>query len=216
MKTFAAPMHPNPIFHKTDSQHSLAFARERSFGTLAMNADPVPLFAHIPFLLNDTASNADLHLVPSNPIARALSSAKQNARLAVTAPDSYISPDWYGVKDQVPTWNYVAVHFIGVLELQPQERLHALLDRQSAHFESQLLPKAPWTSDKMSEGVMEKMMRAIVPVRFHIEDMQSTWKLSQNKPDVVRKSAAKHVAEHNLGSDTSTLAEWMETPPSSK
>lgn len=63
---------------------------------------------------------------------------------------------------------------------------------------------------------MEKMMRAIAPVRFYIEDMQSTWKLGQNKPDLVRKSAAQHVAEHNLGSDTSTLAQWMQTPPSSK
>ena len=101
-----------------------------------MNADPVPLFAHVSFLLDDMASYADLHLVRSNPIARALSSANQNARLAVTAPDSYISPDWYGIEDQVPTWNYVAVHFIGKLELQSQEHLHALLDRQSAHFES--------------------------------------------------------------------------------
>lgn len=181
-----------------------------------MNADPVPLFAHVPFLLDDMASYADLHLVRSNPIARALSSANQNARLAVTAPDSCISPDWYGTEDQVPTWNYVAVHFIGKLELQPQEHLHALLDWQSAHFESQLLPKTPWTSDKMSEGVMEKMMRAIVPVPFYIEDMQSTWKLGQNKPELVRKSAAQHVAEHNLGSDTSTLAQWMQTPSSSK
>ena len=208
-------MHPNPIFHKTDAEHSLAFARDRSFGTLAMNADPVPLFAHIPFLLNEDASHADLHLVRSNPIARALKNANHNVRLAVTAPDSYISPDWYGIEDQVPTWNYVAVHFIGQLELQPQEHLHALLDRQSAHFEKQLLPKPPWKSSKMSQGVMEKMMRAIVPVRLYIEDMQSTWKLGQNKPDAVRQSAARHVAKHEMGADTSTLADWMQTPPSS-
>lgn len=208
-------MHPNPIFRNAEAEHSLAFARERSFGTLAMNAEPAPLFAHIPFLLNDDASHADLHLVRSNPIARALKEGPQNVRLAVTAPDSYISPDWYGVEDQVPTWNYIAVHFIGQLELQPQEHLHALLDRQSAHFENQLLPKTPWTTSKMSEGVMEKMMRAIVPVRLYIEDMQSTWKLGQNKPDDVRTLAADHVAQSGIGQDTSTLAHWMQTPPSS-
>lgn len=207
-------MHPNPVFRSTQAQHSLEFARTRSFGTLAMNADPAPLFAHIPFLLSDDASHADLHLVRSNPIARTIRKGAQAARLAVTAPDSYISPDWYGIEDQVPTWNYVAVHFIGQLELQPQEHLHALLDHQSAHFENQLLPKPPWTSDKMNDGVIEKMMRAIVPVRLHIDDMQSTWKLGQNKPDAVRQRAAAHVAEQDIGADTQTLAAWMATPPS--
>ena len=206
-------MHPNPIFQKTDAEHSLAFARARSFGTLAMNADPVPLFAHIPFLISDDARHADLHLVRSNPIARALKNGLMPVKLAVTAPDSYISPDWYGVADQVPTWNYIAVHFVGRLELQPQKHLHDLLTRQSAHFEGQLLPKTPWTSEKMSEGVKEKMMRAIVPVRFQIEDMQSTWKLGQNKPDAVRILAAEHVAQSGIGQDIETLAEWMKTPP---
>lgn len=209
-------MHPNPVFRSTNTDHSLAFARERSFGTLAINADPTPLFAHVPFLLSDDATHADLHLVRSNPIARALSKNRAFARLAVTAPDSYISPDWYGVADQVPTWNYVAVHFIGQLELRPQEHLKALLDRQTAHFENQLLPKPPWTSDKMSEDVMEKMMRAIVPVRLHIEDMQSTWKLGQNKPDDVRTRAGEHVALSGIGQDTETLADWMKTPPTTE
>ncbi len=207
-------MHPNPVFRSTPSDHSLAFARARSFGTLAINADPVPHFAHIPFLLNEDASHADLHLVRSNPIARVLTKGRQFTRLAVCSSDSYISPDWYGIKDQVPTWNYIAVHFLGVLELQPQEHLHGLLERQSAHFENQLAPKPPWTSDKMSKGVMEKMMRAIVPVRLHIDDMQSTWKLGQNKPDEVRQAAAEHVAKHTLEADTNTLAAWMKTPPS--
>ena len=212
-KTFSTRMHPNPIFQNTDTQHSLNFARARSFGTLAMNADPVPLFAHIPFLLNADASMADLHLVRSNPIARALKDGTAQVKLAVTAPDSYISPDWYGVEDQVPTWNYIAVHFTGTLELQPQDSLRALLDRQSEQFENQLLPKTPWTTSKMTPEILEKMMRAIVPARLHIEDLKSTWKLGQNKPEDVRIRAADHVAQNGIGQDIETLAEWMKTPP---
>lgn len=206
-------MHPNPIFRDTNAAQSLSLARERSFGVLATNADPAPLFAHIPFLLNEDASHADLHLVRSNPITRALKSETLGARLAVTGPDSYISPDWYEIEDQVPTWNYAAVHFIGSLELQSMHTLHALLDRQSAHFENQLLPKPPWTTDKMTPEIMEKMMRMIVPVRLHIEDMQSTWKLGQNKPEQVRTNAATQVLEHGLGVQTETLGKWMAKPP---
>lgn len=188
-------------------------SRERSFGTLAINGDPVPLFAHVPFLLNEDAGIADLHLVRSNPIARLLKKSPQAAKLAVTQSDSYISPDWYGVADQVPTWNYIAVDFIGQLELRPQETLRSLLDRQSALFEQRLLPKTPWTTDKMTPDVLEKMMRAIVPVRLHIEDMQSTWKLGQNKPEEVRVAAATQVEANGIGVETEKLAAWMHRPP---
>ena len=59
----------------------------------------------------------------------------------MSGPDSYISPDWYEVPDQVPTWNYVAVHLTGTLELRPQEELLDLLDRQSALFEARVRPE---------------------------------------------------------------------------
>ncbi|WP_147126409.1 FMN-binding negative transcriptional regulator [Shimia ponticola] len=203
-------MHPNPIFRKTENDHSIAFVRARSFGVLSINAENGPLISHVPFLLSDDTQTVDLHLVRSNPIARALPA---QAVIAVQGPDSYISPDWYGVDDQVPTWNYVAVHLRGQLELRPQEELHALLDRQSAHFETQLSPKKPWTSDKMSEGVMERMMRAIVPVRLHVTEMHSTWKLNQNKTDDARLRAAEHVSTFGIGTDLGQLSDWMASPP---
>ena len=65
-------MHPNPIFHDADTALNLSFARERGFGMLALNAEATPLLSHVPFLLNAAGDRAELHLVRSNPIARAL------------------------------------------------------------------------------------------------------------------------------------------------
>ncbi len=206
-------MHPNRAFRHTSETHSIALLRERGFGVLAVNAKAGPHLSHVPFLLSEDAAQVDLHLVRSNPIARDLSRGTMPAKLAVQGADSYISPDWYGVEDQVPTWNYVAVHVIGTLGLRPQEELQGLLDRQSAHFERQLAPKPEWTSAKMSDGVMDKMMRAIVPVRLTVQTIDSTWKLGQNKPDDVRASAAHHVAKEGLGADVETLADLMANPP---
>ena len=39
------------------------------------------------------------------------------------------------------------------------EALRDLLDRQSVLFEERLLPKIPWTTDKMTADVLQKMMR---------------------------------------------------------
>ncbi len=201
-------MHPNPVFHTQEAAQNLAYARARAFGILAVNADDGPLLSHIPFLVDEDGKSIWLHLVRSNPIVRQLQEPR-HARIAVSGPDSYVSPDWYGVHDQVPTWNYIAVHVTGMLELRPQAELHGILDRQSALFEDRLAPKAPWTSDKMSEGVMDRMMRAIVPCRMIVAGVDGTWKLNQNKPDPVRESAAEHVEAYGLGTDVRVLAALM-------
>lgn len=204
-------MHPNPAFRVTETAQSLAFARERGFGVLALSTDGPPLLSHVPFLLSEDATHADLHLVRSNPMARALREAKP-ARLAISGPDSYVSPDWYEIDDQVPTWNYVAVHLTGTLAPLPQDDLPDLLDRLSAHFEAQLLPKPPWTRDKMDLKAFNRMLRMIQPFRLQIDDVQSTWKLGQNKPAEARHAAARHMAAQSVGSETRELAALMQSP----
>ena len=201
-------MHPNPVFHDVNAAKNIAFARSRAFGVLALNGDDGPLISHIPFLLSDDAATADLHLVRSNPIAR-MGEGSHAAKILVSGPDSYVSPDWYGVQDQVPTWNYIAVHLTGTLERLPQDAMHDMLDRQSAAYEAQLLPKTPWTTAKMTPEDLEKMMRMIVPFRFTVTGVDGTWKLGQNKPELARVSAAEHMAEHGIGSEVEIIAAMM-------
>lgn len=202
-------MHPNPVFHTADAQANIAFARERGFGVLAVSDEAgLPLMSHVPFLLSKDGDVAELHLVRSNPITRAANSPRP-ARIAVSGPDGYISPDWYGTDDQVPTWNYVAVHLTGTLEIRPQEELRDLLDRESAMFERRLLPKTPWRADKMDEAALERMMRMIVPFRMQIESIDGTWKLNQNKPEPARLNAAEHMEAHGIGAETGLLAALM-------
>ncbi|UUV05892.1 FMN-binding negative transcriptional regulator [Ruegeria sp. YS9] len=200
-------MHPNPAFRAEDRARHIEFARDRAFGVLAISDDGAPLISHVPFLLSEDGAVADLHLVRSNPIVRMLCGPKV-VRIAVQGPDGYVSPDWYGVADQVPTWNYVAVHLTGRLELRPQDELRDLLDRQSAFFEDRLLPKAPWVTGKMSDDALARMMRMIVPCRMQVEDIQGTWKLGQNKPEEARIAAADNVP-NGFGSETGQLAALM-------
>lgn len=201
-------MHPNPVYHTADEARNLDFARDRAFGVLAVGGADVPMLSHVPFLVADDGKSVDLHLVRSNPIARALKTPL-SARIAVSGPDSYVSPDWYGVADQVPTWNYVAVHLTGTVELLPQDELRDLLDRQSALFETRLLPKTPWTTGKMDSDALTKMMRMIVPCRMSVTGVDGTWKLSQNKPDAVRLRAADHMEGYGMGAEFRTLAALM-------
>lgn len=198
-------MHPNPAFRQESRERNIAFARGRGFGTLAVDGKDGPLLSHVPFLLNAEGTVAELHLVRSNPIARRPAGP---AVLAVSGPDGYVSPDWYGAPDQVPTWNYVAVHLRGRLIPLPADDLPALLDRLTADFEARLAPKPPWTAAKMTPDVRQRMMRAILPFRLEIERIEGTWKLNQNKPDEQRLGAAEHI-EGSAGQDLKDLARLM-------
>ncbi|MGR3639332.1 FMN-binding negative transcriptional regulator [Alterinioella nitratireducens] len=201
-------MHPNPTFRAEPRARNIGFARERGFGTLILNADPAPLVSHVPFVLDEAGAVAELHLVRSSPISRAVN-APTPAVIAVTGPDGYISPDWYGAPDQVPTWNYVAVHLRGTLVPLEAAQLRGALDRLSAHFEAQLLPKLPWTADKLTPGALIRMMRMIRPFRFDVDQIDGTWKLGQNKEGAVRDAAADHLASSPIGQETALLAALM-------
>ena len=171
-------MHPNPAFCKVPTQRNLDFARARGFGVLSVNGAAGPVLAHVPFMLAGDGSYADLHLARSNPLIAAVPGP---AVLAVSGPDVYISPDWYGLDDQVPTWNYIAVHLRGSLAALSIDTLRPHLNALSARNEALLAAKPEWTADMMSEGVMERMMRMILPFRLTIAAVDGTWKLNQNK-----------------------------------
>ncbi|MEC9432920.1 MAG: FMN-binding negative transcriptional regulator [Pseudomonadota bacterium] len=209
-------MHPNPAYRKADDAANLAFARARGFGilTAAGAADPqgFPLLSHIPFVLSDDGTRAELHLVRSNPLARALTAGPLPAAIAVSGPDGYISPDWYGDPQQVPTWNYVAVHLRGVLRLEPQAALEGFLDRLSDRFETAIPDKKPWKMSKMDRGALDKLLRMIVPASLDVAQVDGTWKLNQNKPEAARLGAAAAV-ETGSGAELAALAALMREPP---
>ncbi len=196
-----AAMHPNPAFRQTPADRNIAFARQRGFGVLCVNGTEGPLLAHVPFLLSPDADFAEVHLARSNTIARA--GLPLPGVIAVSGPDAYISPDWYGphdeVPDQVPTWNYVAVHLRGVLEPMVAAALRGHVDALSAEHEGRIAGKRPWTSAKMSPGSMERLMRMILPFRFRVTSVDGTWKLNQNKEAGWRDRVADILAQGDGG-----------------
>ena len=201
-------MHPNPAFRQAPTTRNIAFARDVGFGMLCVNGPDGPLAAHVPFFLTPDATVAEVHLARSNPIA--LAGLPASALIAVQGPDAYISPDWYGphtqVPDQVPTWNYIAVHLRGTLHPLPAEALEPHVDALTAEHEARLLPKVPWTKGKMTPGAMPRMMRMILPFQLQISAIDGTWKLNQNKPPEVRARAAGFLAEREVKTGPSRIA----------
>jgi transcriptional regulator len=201
-------MHPNPVFRRHPRNWALAFARERGFGALTVAGPEGVLAAHVPFVLDEDRVLA--HVVRANPLARHLGRGPADALLIVSGPDGYVSPDWYGEPQLVPTWNYVVVHLRGELRLLDDGALRPILDRLSHDFETRLAPKPPWKTDKVDDGLLARMMRQIVPLEMSLESIDSTAKLNQNRSDAARAGAAAALeAGGTPGMETRTLAALM-------
>ena len=191
-------MHPTPVFHWSDREAMLAFVAERAFATIAATVDGALVFAQAPVIVD--GDRLLFHLSRANPIAKAL---PLRARLLVGGADCYVSPDWYGEDDQVPTWNYVSVEIAGELVAHD---VAEIVRWQSTVFEGRIAGKRPWTPDKMSPSVLAAKLKGIVGVSLAIEDLRGTRKLSQNKTESARSGVVAALADGPREADRTIAA----------
>ncbi|HEV7233580.1 MAG TPA: FMN-binding negative transcriptional regulator, partial [Sphingorhabdus sp.] len=148
-------MHPHPAFRSKERDGLRAFAADVGFGMLFAATPDGPRVAHVPFVFLDE-ERIGFHIARGNSIVKHLAGAE--ALFVVNGPDGYISPDWYGIDDQVPTWNYVALELQGAVRQMSEQELVAQVDALSDEQEARLLPKPVWTREKMSDGYFDKLL----------------------------------------------------------
>ena len=170
-------------------------------GTLEVN--------HVPVVLDvDSGNNARLrfHLARANPLADWLASpsAKDGQVVFVfRAEQAYVSPDWYGQENMVPTWNYAVAHAHGHVEVLDDDALIAVLDDLSAAQEGRL-PKAPWTTRKMDQDLYDKMRRAIIGFQMPIERLEGKFKMGQNRSHEARAGVIRALSDLASENDQQT------------
>jgi transcriptional regulator len=185
-------MHPNRKFHIADREEMAALVREAGFGALVVQTEAGLRAVHVPVLLR--AERLLFHVSKGNVVHAALLGGCE-ALFIVNGPHAYISPEWYGLEDRVPTWSYVAVELNGGVRTLGEDELVALLDAMSAEREARLAPKKAWTRDKMSPGRFEGLLKAITGFEMAISDWRGTKKIDQDKSADVRAHLAAALAE---------------------
>jgi transcriptional regulator len=180
-------MHPNRKFHIAGREEMAVLVREAGFGILVVPAEAGLRAVHVPVLLD--GDRLRFHVSRSNLVYQALVAGTE-ALFVANGPHAYISPDWYGLDDRVATWSYVSVELNGPVAPLSEDALVLMLDDMSAEHEQRLLPKTPWTRDKMSPGRFDGLLKAIAGFELHITDWRGTAKVDQDKPAYVRSRVA--------------------------
>ena len=177
-------------FAQTDQNRLYDLIEAYPFGLLVMNVAKSIEAAHVPFFLDREQNTLRCHVAKANPIWQAANTqTKSNALAIFSGPHAYISPDWYTTPGLVPTWNYAAVHVYGRPRLLQDAELMQLLDDLSAASENHLLPKPPWTIDKVPADMYSKLRQAIVGIEIPCSEIQGKQKLSQNRRPADKQGA---------------------------
>jgi len=185
-------MHPNRKFQLQDREAMAGLVRELGFGVLFVATAEGPRAVHVPVLLE--GDRLRFHVSRGNAVHGALAAGAQ-ALFVATGAHAYISPEYYGLEDRVPTWNYIAVELEGPVRLLEPAALARSVDDLSAEQEARLEPKPAWTRARMSEGRFEGLLKSISGFEMEVADWRGTAKVDQDKPQEVRNRIADALAD---------------------
>lgn len=171
-----------PDIYKNENQEEIElFLKENSFGILINQTNRKLCATHIPLELDSNKDGKQIlhgHLSKENPQWKGF--AENDQILAVfSGPHSYISSSWYD-HENVPTWNYIAVHVYGKIKILEGEAVFESLKKMTDKYEAQ--SENPVRVENLSKKTMMQT-RGIVAFEIEITEIQATKKMSQNRDD---------------------------------
>lgn len=166
------------------------FMESNSFAVLCSSHAGQVRASHLPMLLDRSIGpNGRLlgHTARANDQWQ--TAAGTEVLVVFSGPHAYISPTWYEAENTVPTWNYVAVHAAGTLELiEDREPLLEIIGRTVSSYEGSR-PK-PWTLDDAGR-IVDSLLPMIVGFSIDISRLEGKWKLNQNHSVERREKVAR-------------------------
>jgi|SRR3990172_7781199 len=196
-----------PHYYKEENTEKLlAFMQANSFGVLVCNSEKGLLATHLPFIIESKNEKVKLisHMARANEQWNVF---EKNTELLIifSGPSAYISPDNYEKKQNVPTWNYIAVHAHGKAKILSDEKevvlcLEKTIKRYEEKYQQQM--------NELPKDYIQKMVKGIVAFEIEVDRLEGKYKLSQNKTENEQKNIV-HSLEKSEHSSEKEIAEAM-------
>ena len=185
-----------PDLYKNENQAEIEkFISENGFAILVNQTNGKLWATHIPLILGTNSDGKQImigHISKLNPQAE---SFKQNDEVLsiFNGSHSYISSSWYD-HENVPTWNYLAVHVYGKIRLHSFEESIESLKKLVNKYEAK--SEKPIRIENLSEKTMREA-RGIVSFEIEITNIEAQKKLSQNRDDKNYKNIISELEKTN-------------------
>lgn len=184
-----------PEIYKNENQADIEdFIHKNGFSILVNQTNGKLWATHIPLVLENKNGKQFLvgHVSKLNPQAESFTT-NEDILAIFSGVNAYVSSSWYD-HENVPTWNYIAVHVYGKLRLHSHEEaieaLKILVDKYEANSEN------PVRVENLSEKTMREV-RGIVSFEIEILSIESVKKLSQNRDDKNYKNIISELEKTN-------------------
>lgn len=195
-----------PKHHQIEDRAALlAYMRTYSFAAIISSGAGGLVATHLPFVIEEAGDRVTLlaHMAKANPQWHDFSAGLE-AMVIFMQPHAYISPRLYDSRQNVPTWNYVAVHAYGrpvlIEERAAKLELQRKLIRQyDAGYLAQM--------EELPDSYMDAKLAAIVAFSLEVTRMDARYKLSQEKTPAERERIARELESGGDGvaADTARL-----------
>ena len=159
---------------------------------------------HLPLVVKDEGEHGLIegHFARANKHWAALSG--HETLVVFPGPHTYISPSLYIEELSVPSWNYIAVHAYGTLELVEDDAgKTALLEELIQKHDPAYLER--WNA--LPAGYKRTMLAGIMGFRIPIARIEGKFKLSQNRSAEERNNIER--VQSTGSTDEQELARWM-------
>ncbi|MBE1554244.1 FMN-binding negative transcriptional regulator [Sporosarcina limicola] len=194
-----------PKNFKIDDENIIYDIIEKNgFATLISQHNKEPFATHLPLTVDKKEGILYGHFARPN---KQWNDAENQNMLAIFhGPHCYISPSWYETNQAVPTWNYVAVHVYGKLEIVEDERelFNSLLTMVNKYEK----PDSSYRLKEVDSTLIEGMSRGIVGFKIKITRMEGVEKLSQNHR-IDRQELVINELENTQEENNKKIAELM-------
>ena len=181
-----------PKYNQLEDQAALlAYMRAYSFAALATSGPGGLTATHLPFVIEEDGGRITLlaHMAKANPQWRDFAAGVE-ALVIFMQPHAYVSPRLYDSRQNVPTWNYVAVHAYGrpvlIEERAAKIALQQKLIRQ--HDAAYLTQMA-----ELPASYLDARLAAIVSFSIAVTRIDARYKLSQDKNPAERERIAREL-----------------------
>ncbi|MEO0059187.1 MAG: Protease synthase and sporulation protein 2 [Bacteroidota bacterium] len=203
-------MYTPEIYQNHNQQEIESFLKSNAFGILINQTNNKIWGTHIPLELENMSNGKQIlvgHIALENPQSKHLLN-NDEVLCIFNGPHTYISSSWYD-HENVPTWNYIAVHVYGKVRLHNLQETINDLEKLVDKYE--LNQQNPVKVVDFSKRTMLQA-RAILGFEIEITEIQATKKMSQNR-DQKNYDNIIYELEKNNKVDSSQVATEMNKCP---
>lgn len=175
-------MYNLPYHKEQDEQVIKEFIHRYPFAFLTgCDSENKPVATQVPVFIEEMEGRKILrgHIMKNTDHHKAFVH-NDNVLVVFTGHHIYVSGTWYSNPYTPSTWNYMSVHAKGIIRFLDDTALIDVLRMTTLHFENHN-HQSTTIYDNLPAEYIQKLMKAIVAFEIEVKEMDTVFKLSQDR-----------------------------------